>query len=214
MNAERHLVGPIFVTFLALLWSTPGAAQVNRPTLSLSVGSFHHSSDLHPYVASRFDDAVAIGGGVSLPLHRMVATRIIFERVSTRLSGGLVYDEDSRGSDNILAAEIQLIGAVSITDQVSPHVGAGFGVRRYVVKSAILSDDIVDWPWEEPQVQPAFSAIAGVGVLVTRRLGIGAEVRWSVARFRVDHDTWGLPKDPVAWQRELRPALRLEVSPW
>lgn len=214
MITKRRLVRYVLVALIALGWSTPGGAQSSGPTLNLSIGSFHHSSALHPYYDTRFADAIVVGGGVSLPLHRMVTARVLLERVSTHLSGGPAYEGGDRRSDNILAAEVQLAGAVSVTDRVRPYLGAGAGLRRYDVNSSILSDDIIHAPWAKPQVQPAFSVMAGVGVSLTRRIGVAAEVRWALARFRAGSDSWGMPEDPVAWQREFRPTLRVEVSPW
>lgn len=213
MITGRHLAGRVLVTIAAVAWATPGRAQETRPALYLSIGSFHHSSDLHPYYASRFDDALVIGGGLSLPLHRVVVARVVIERAVTQLSGGPAVREN-RGSDNIMAAEVQLTATVSVTDRLRPYAGAGIGLRRYVVNSVILSDDVIHSPWAEPQIQPAFSAVAGVSVSLTRTVGVAAELRWSRARFRAGDDTWGLPEDPVAWQQEFRPAFRFEVSPW
>lgn len=214
MFRYRRLVRFVLVMLIAAGSSAPASAQVGRPKLDLSIGAFHHSSTLHRYYSARFDDALVTGAGASLALHRMVTARVLLEHVSTSLSGGPVFQQDDGGPDNILAGEVQLAGAISITDRIRPYVGAGAGLRRYVVNSSILSDDIIHSPWAEPQIQPAFSAMAGVGVAITSRFGVAAEVRASLARFRAGHDTWGLPEDPVAWQRELRPTLRLEVSPW
>lgn len=214
MITTRQTVGSVLVTLSAMLCSVPAAAQADRPVLHLSVGSFHHISDLHPYYATRFDDALVAGVGVTLPVHQAVVARIVLERASTHLSGGPAYNDDPRGADSMLGAEVQFVGAIRVTDGVKPYLGAGVGVRRYVVNSLILSDDVVHSPWAEPQIQPAIAALAGVGISITRRLGVAAEVKWSHARFRVADDSWGLPRDPVAWQQDLRPSLRLDLSPW
>lgn len=212
MNTAARCIAS-FLVAAAFVWVVPAAAQPG-PTLHVSMGSFHHLSDLHPYYATRFDNALVLGAGVSLRVRPGLVTRLTVERVSTDLSGGPVYAEARRGGDNILGVELQFAGVVHATDRLSPFAGGGLGLRRYTVNSAILSDDIIHSPWAQPQTQPAVSAIAGLSVSITGSLGVSGEIKWAYARFRAGEDSWGLPADPEAWQSELRPTLRLNVSPW
>jgi hypothetical protein len=205
----RHL--PLLV-LAALTLPTAAAAQRGGVGFDISLGAFRHQSDLHTYFATRFDDATSLGAGISFPLRRSALARVGVDHVSTQLSGGPVWTEAAATPDRILSAELQLLGLAGNVGRVQPFAGAGVGLRRYTVNTWILSDDIIDRPWQDPQVQPALSALAGLRVGLAGSLGAAAEVKWSRARFRAGDDTWGLPEDPVQWQTEFRPGVRLEWS--
>jgi hypothetical protein len=198
----------VTVTILAL----PTAASAQLPGLGwdISLGMFRHQSDLHTYYAARFDNATSLGVGVSFPLHRVVLGRVAVERVSTQLSGGPVWTEAASTPDRILSAELQLLALPGGAGRLQPFAGAAVGVRRYTVNTWILSDDVVYRPWQDPQVQPALSAIAGLRVALAHGVSVAGDAKWSRTRFRAGDDTWGLPQDPVQWQAEFRPAVRLE----
>jgi opacity protein-like surface antigen len=211
MQSRRlPLLAAVAVAVAVLMLPAGASAQLHDVSVDVSIGAFRHQSDLHTYYPSRFNDATSLGVGVSFPLHRYALGRVVMEWVSTQLSGGPVWTEAATTPDRIHSAEFQVLGLTGAQGRLRPYAGAGAGLRRYTVNTWILSDDVVYRPWQEPQVQPALSAIAGLRVAVAPGIGLAADLRWSRARFRAGEDAWGLPEDPVQWQTEFRPSMLLE----
>ncbi len=212
LNSRVVAVGLVAVVGSAT-WVMPAEGQDRRPTFHASIGSFHHASNLHTYFSTRFADAVGLGAGVAVPLNRAFEVRLALDRTVTHLTGHPAFPAGRSGPDRILAAEVHLVAVPRITNRVRLNLGAGGGLRRYTVNSTIARGDIIESPWSEAQVRPARSVLAGVSVDLNAKLGVAADVRWSQAQFRAGPDSWGLPRDPIEWQREIRPGIRFAVSP-
>ena len=192
---------------------SPADAQVPRPDVQITIGRLLPQSSLHEYYALRFKDAAALGIGVTFPVRQNLDLRFLMESASSQLTGPQL-DESSRETKNpLLTIQTQILAKLPGSRFVTPYVGGGAGFRRFQVKSQVLSDDIVWAPWEKPQLQPIISVLGGLSTASLRnRATVFAEIRYSIARFRAGEDSWGLPEDPIDWQREIQPNAGFAIS--
>jgi hypothetical protein len=212
--ALRRWVLPLTGFVLVAGIAAPRApAQVGGASVGLSVGRLHHVSDLHRYFPLRFDHGAAIRLSGTLPLGRWIAVRVVAERTTTRLSGPGVYAAERREDDHLSTFEAQVLVWPVLHTRFAPWFGIGVGVRRYALHDVLVADDVVIEPFSDPQTHPIASAVVGVDTPMGRHWSLELELRASITRFRAGADSWGLPADPVAEQREWQPSVRLRYLP-
>ena len=189
-------------------------AQVPRPDVQFTIGRLHHQSDLHEYYALRFEDGPALGIGVTFPVRKSLDVRFLIESASSHLTGAQIDERHSRDTkDHRLTIQTQILAKFPVSRFLTPYVGGGAGFRRFQVNSEVLGGDIVWAPWKEPQLQPIVSVVGGLSTPpLGNRATVFAEIRYSIARFRAGEDSWGLPEDPIDWQREIQPNAGFAIS--